>query len=115
MGEDKISSKFDMDAIERGFKALADDGYGLLTDDNDEKQLQTYIYSRNYTLNVLEAIREGYANGEIKARVDGFYRNVPREVSLKIILMLRANGVQLKLTPMLNSEDLIYWGRKLMK
>ena len=67
-------------------------------------------------LAIANAVRDGARVGSIEARVDSAYgRRIPREVALRLIVLLRSHGVQLKQVHMFNAQDMLYWGSKLLK
>ena len=112
-----VSSEFSLEAFEDDFGLLLTDaGYGVLVENVELDRFDRLDGVQDYVLSIVDAVRDSVRDGNIEARVDSAYgRRIPREIVLRLIVLLRSHGVQLKLVHMFNAQDMLYWGSKLLK
>jgi len=111
-----VNDKFVLSSFDADFELLLTNaGYGVLVEGVELDKFDSLDGVRNYVESIVSAVREGVEDGRVEARIDGSYGRIPRGVVLKLIVLLRSHGVQLRPVSMRNSEDFLYWGRKQLK
>lgn len=114
---DTVNDEFSLDSFEADFRLLLTDaGYGVLVEGAVLDKLHNLDGVRDYVLSIVNAVRDGVRDGNMEARVDSAHgKRVPSRVMLRLNVLLRSHGVQLKRVRMFGAWDTLYWGSEMLK
>lgn len=114
---DTVNDEFSLDAFEADFRILLTDaGYGVLVENIKLGKLYKLDGVRDYVLSIVNAVHDSAGVGNLEARVDSAHgKRIPSRVTLRLNVLLRSHGIQLKQVRMFNAQDTLYWGSKLLK